>query len=126
MFINELPLSYLHVFPFSKRALTPAALLPEQITHSVCKERSSILRELGEKKKLEFRTRFLGKTMSVLVEEKNDRETGLYKGFTENYIPVLFSGKEEFKNEILSVKLNRIEESTVFGELDRRDACPTI
>ncbi|OGL43340.1 MAG: tRNA (N(6)-L-threonylcarbamoyladenosine(37)-C(2))-methylthiotransferase MtaB [Candidatus Schekmanbacteria bacterium GWA2_38_11] len=118
MLINGLPLSYLHVFPFSKRALTPAALLPEQITHSVCKERSSILRELGEKKKLEFRTRFIGKTMSVLVEEKKDRETGLYKGFTENYIPVLFNGKNEFKKKLIPVKLNRIEGNRVFGEIN--------
>jgi len=117
-FVKGLPFGYLHVFPYSRRPATPAASFQEQVSSLHIKERSSFLRDLGEKKKIEFRTKFIGKRLSVLVEGKRDKETGLYRGFSENYIPVVFDGREELKNKILSVKLTKIEGNKVYGELN--------
>jgi threonylcarbamoyladenosine tRNA methylthiotransferase MtaB len=66
-FIESLPFTYLHVFTYSERPGTPAAASVDQIPMPVRKERNRILRELAEHKNLEFRRRFLGRTLSVVT-----------------------------------------------------------
>jgi threonylcarbamoyladenosine tRNA methylthiotransferase MtaB len=66
-FIESLPFTYLHVFTYSERPGTPAAASADQIPMSVRKERNRILRELAERKNLEFRRRFLDRTLSVVT-----------------------------------------------------------
>ena len=61
-------LTYFHVFPYSKRKGTPAAIMPNQVHPQVIKDRSSLLRELGHQKKNEFYRSFIGRKFSVLVE----------------------------------------------------------
>ena len=61
-------LTYFHVFPYSKRKGTPAAIMPNQIHPQVIKDRSSLLRALGHQKKNEFYRSFIGRKFSVLVE----------------------------------------------------------
>jgi threonylcarbamoyladenosine tRNA methylthiotransferase MtaB len=78
---QESPLTYFHVFPYSKRKMTTAAVMPGQIHPDIIKDRSKRLRELGSKKKSEFVRSFLGKTFPVLVETHS-------KGTTPNYISV--------------------------------------
>jgi threonylcarbamoyladenosine tRNA methylthiotransferase MtaB len=78
---RESPLTYFHVFPYSKRKLTPAASMPSQVHPEKIKERSAFLRELGSRKKTEFFRSFIGRTLPVLVETGG-------KGTTPNYIPV--------------------------------------
>lgn len=76
-------LTYFHVFPYSKRKMTPAAVMAEQINPSEIKDRSKRLRELGSKKKTEFFKQFIGRTFPVLIEKGS-------KGTTPNYIQVRF------------------------------------
>ena len=76
-------LTYFHVFPYSKRKMTPAAKMAEQINPAEIKERSKKLRELGSKKKTEFFKQFIGRTFPVLIEKGS-------KGTTPNYIPIRF------------------------------------
>ena len=71
-------LTYFHVFPYSKRKLTTAATMPEQIDSMIKKERSKKLRELGVKKKEEFYSKFIGKTLNAIVENKNRATTYNY------------------------------------------------
>jgi len=78
---QESPLTYFHVFPYSKRKMTTAAVMSDQIHPDIIKDRSKRLRELGSKKKSEFVRSFLGKTFPVLVETNS-------KGTTPNYISV--------------------------------------
>ena len=66
-FIESLPFTYLHVFTYSERPGTPAAESVDQIPMPVRKERNRILRELAERKNLEFRRSFLGRTLSVVT-----------------------------------------------------------
>jgi len=91
--IDSLPFSYLHVFPFSKRKGTPGAQLPDPLDVKKIKQRADGMRELGRRKRRSFYGRFLGKELDVLVEDRRERGSGRWRGFSRNYIPVLlFNG----------------------------------
>ncbi len=95
--LHDLPVAYLHVFPYSERPGTKAQKLYPKVPEKIKKERASILRNLSSKKKEEFALRFLGKKLDVLVEKTKDKKTGLMKGFSKNYLPVLLENKRFFR-----------------------------
>ena len=118
--INDLPVSYLHVFPFSSRKGTPAAGYPDQVSKSIIKSRSRRMRTLGMKKKTVFFNKFLGKSLHIIVESKRDSASGHLKGVTSNYIPVIAAGPEELKNRMVKVILDRLNgHHSVFGTIRR-------
>jgi threonylcarbamoyladenosine tRNA methylthiotransferase MtaB len=55
--------------------------------------------------------------MRVLVESRRDRETGMLKGYSENYIPVLFAGNDERMNQVVEVEVTAVSDDKVFGEI---------
>ncbi len=114
--LADLPMTYLHVFPFSLRDGTPAEKLADHCTSSDKKDRSSRLIDLGQKKRLEFHRRFLGRSLRVLVEDRLDSATGLRVGLSDNYVKVLFSGQTDV-NEIVEVEIQQAREDLVFGDL---------
>ncbi|MEE9542620.1 MAG: tRNA (N(6)-L-threonylcarbamoyladenosine(37)-C(2))-methylthiotransferase MtaB [Thermodesulfobacteriota bacterium] len=87
--IEALPLNYLHVFPYSVRRGTPAATLPGKVHPAIIKERSAILRKIDAEKREKFYRGFIGSKTNVLIESARDKDTGLMKGRSSNYIPVL-------------------------------------
>lgn len=95
---EESPLTYFHVFPYSKRKMTPAAVMPGQVHPSTIKDRSRRLRELGAKKKSEFYRSFIGRTFPLLVE------TGS-KGTTPNYLSVKIEGGDLKAGDEVDVKI---------------------
>jgi threonylcarbamoyladenosine tRNA methylthiotransferase MtaB len=102
--IADLPVAYLHVFPYSARPGTAAASLPGQVPEPVKKARGKRLRDIGRKKRLVYNEKFIGGALSVLVENTTDRDTGLMKGFSDNYIPVLIeNGEAWMARRIISV-----------------------
>ena len=105
--IEELPVSYLHVFPFSPRKGTAASTFADQIRPETIKKRAMIMRRLGKNKKNKFYREALGTSTHILVEEKRDRNSGLLKGVTSNYLTVLIDGKDELKNSIVFVKIKK-------------------
>ena len=115
--IEELPLSYLHVFTYSQREGTDAFGYEGQITESVKKERGSLVKKLGEHKSNIFREGFIGKICNVLIENTRDRETGLLKGYTDNYIPVILKGGNGLMNKIVSVRITEMSDDVAIGEL---------
>jgi len=115
--IERLPITYLHVFPFSRRKGTLADTFPGQVPPRVANARCHMLRELGERKRRLFYRGFLGRKVKVLVEGKKDRETGMLKGYSRNYIPVLLPGGDQLKNQEVEVDLTEVEGEKVFGKL---------
>ena len=115
--ISRLPLAYLHVFPFSKREGTPAASFPDQVPGKIIKARCLTLRELGAKKREGFYRAFLGKKLKVLIESKRERKTGLLKGFSRNYIPVLADGGDGLINQEVDIEVTEIQGEKVFGRV---------
>jgi len=115
--IARLPIAYLHVFPFSARKGTPAATFSGQVSSQVIKARCQTLRELGEKKRRTFYSAFLGRKLKVLVETKKDRGSGLLKGYSRNYIPVLIRAGDEHIHQELEVGVVEVCGEKVFGKI---------
>ena len=114
-FLNTLQFTYLHVFPYSIRPGTRAATFPDQIDKSIKEQRVAKLRELSDYKKNSFYTEQLGKTVTVLVENVRD-ESGLLKGFSDNYIAVRFAGDKTLINQRVQVQLKALINNYVLGE----------
>ena len=107
-FLNELPVSYLHVFTYSERANTRAAEMEGAVPMKVRHERSKMLRILSEKKRRKFYEDNLFGTFDVLFED--DVEDGKMYGFTENYIRVSAKYDPLLINEIKKVTLSEIND----------------
>jgi threonylcarbamoyladenosine tRNA methylthiotransferase MtaB len=113
--VKDLPLSYFHVFPFSPRRGTAAWDFKERIGEGEIKKRAESLRVEGQKKREAFYRSCLGKTFQVLAEGPDRAGTGLIKGLSDNYLPVLFPFPREIKNEMLPVRIERVEEMRIWG-----------
>ena len=114
--IEKLPVTYLHVFPFSPRPGTPADKYPQKVSQKTIKARCEKMRRLGDEKKRIFYETFMGKTVEVLIESKRDKATGLLKGITSNYIPVNVVGKDDLFNTLVQVNIEKIKKNNkVFG-----------
>ena len=115
--ISSLPLSYLHVFPYSARPGTPAADMADQIPPERIKARCEQMRRLGQAKRMDFYRKFIGKRMPLLIEAKRDRTTGLLKGLSSNYLPVFVAGGDELKSRIVDVRIEKLAGTQLFGTL---------
>ena len=115
--IHALPVTYLHVFPFSPRAGTPAASFPDRVHGDIVKERARILRQLSTAKREQFYGRFAGQTMPVLIESSRNEKTGLLKGFSRNYVPVLLDGPDGLMNREIEVRIREVNGVHVKGTL---------
>lgn len=114
-FLNELPISYLHVFTYSERENTEAVLMENVVPIPERKKRNKMLRILSEKKKMAFYQSQLGKTLPVLWE--HDNKNGMMHGFTENYVRVSKPFDVQSVNKVEMQKLTAInEEGVVYVE----------
>ncbi|GAB1856554.1 tRNA (N(6)-L-threonylcarbamoyladenosine(37)-C(2))-methylthiotransferase MtaB [Flavobacteriaceae bacterium MHTCC 0001] len=107
-FLNELDISYLHVFTYSERDNTEAALMEGVVPNAVRTKRSKMLRGLSAKKRRAFYESQLGTKRTVLFEGEN--KEGYIHGFTENYVKVKTPWHPELVNTLHEVKLTKIDE----------------
>lgn len=107
-FINELNVSYLHVFPYSERLNTTAVRLDGVVPQQERSRRVKMLRILSEKKRRAFYEQHIGETFTVLFEAEEN--SGKMNGFTENYIKVKTNYDPLLVNELTQVKLTAIDE----------------
>lgn len=107
-FLNELDISYLHVFTYSERDNTLAATMPNSVSNKERNERSRMLHILSDKKRRVFYEANLSKDFTVLFE--NDIEDGQMHGFTENYVRVSAKYDPLLINELKKVRLTSISE----------------
>ncbi len=112
--IKELPVSYLHVFPFSPRPGTAASSFGGQVDPEIIKERAAQLRDLGRKKRQAFYRSCLKKDFMVLPEGWHSKEEKMMKGLTDNYLPVIFPLPED-SGRLVSVQMERVEKDMVVG-----------
>lgn len=116
--IEKLPITYLHVFPFSARKKTAANKFTDKTPQKVIENRCRKMRQLSELKKNKFYKKFIGRKIEALVEGKRDKTTTLLKGVSSNYIPVLLSGKDHLKNTIINVVIEKVDSANqVFGNV---------
>jgi threonylcarbamoyladenosine tRNA methylthiotransferase MtaB len=107
-FLNELDISYLHVFTYSERENTLAAEMEDSVPQQKRAERSKMLHILSDKKRRKFYEDNLGQEFTVLFE--NDVDQGMMHGFTENYIRVSAKYDPILINELRKVKLTSIND----------------
>ena len=111
-FLNELDISYLHVFSYSERANTEAAEMDNPIDKGRRHKRSKMLRVLSAKKKRHFYEQQIGSTRDVIFEGEN--KDGFMYGFTENYVRVKTPFQSSWINTIKKTELNQMDENGVF------------
>ncbi len=114
-FINDLPISYLHVFTYSERPNTDAVNLPDKVPMDERHKRSEMLRNLGLKKKVAFYRQMVGKILDVLWE--GEVKDGMMFGFTNNYVKVKARYEPSLVNEITSVKIVGVESLVAICEI---------
>jgi threonylcarbamoyladenosine tRNA methylthiotransferase MtaB len=107
-FLNELDISYLHVFTYSERDNTKATELSGVVPKKVRNKRSKMLRGLSVKKRRAFYEGQLGSTRTVLYEAEN--KEGYIHGFTENYVKVKTPWNPDLVNTLHEIKLMEIDD----------------
>jgi threonylcarbamoyladenosine tRNA methylthiotransferase MtaB len=113
--IHQLPLTYLHAFPFSPRPGTPAASLPGRVPSQELKRRVGTLRDLSNQKKRAFQMALLGQCVEVLAEAEIQK--GLWQGTSQNYLQVVFPGPGVFQQGlIVEVKLLELTADGLMGK----------
>jgi threonylcarbamoyladenosine tRNA methylthiotransferase MtaB len=115
--VEELPLSYLHVFAYSDRKGTEAAKMGDRVAASVIRERSARLRGLGVEKSIAFKRRLVGRAVDVVVLEGR-RDGGMLTGLTSNFVEVKFQGPEDLARRFATVRLTEADGSGVRGVLE--------
>jgi threonylcarbamoyladenosine tRNA methylthiotransferase MtaB len=116
-YFASLPLTYFHVFPYSLRRGTAAAGLADPVPGDVKKLRARRMRELGAQKKNDFYANFIGRRLSVLIEDKFDKARGLRRGFSRNYLSVAVAGAEDFSNRELDVWFDGYRDGWLTGKV---------
>jgi threonylcarbamoyladenosine tRNA methylthiotransferase MtaB len=106
-FIKDHKFSELHVFPYSKRTGTPAARMDDQVDEEVKNERVHKLISLSDQLAKEYASQFEGEVLEVIPEERSKNGEGMYEGYTDNYLKVIFKGTEEMIGQIVKVKITK-------------------
>jgi len=112
-FLKRIAFYKMHVFKYSQRKGTKAAVMPNQVDGSVKEKRSKELIELSDKNEEMYNSKYVGKTVEVLFEEKDG---DYYKGHTTNYIEVFAKG-ENLENVICNVRVSESFRNHLVGDL---------
>ena len=116
--LASLPITYLHVFPFSPRPGTPASRYPDPVDPKVIKQRCARLRQLSEDKKAAFYQSQLGRNMDVIIEGEPDPVSGRFKGVSANYLNVFTYAPKNCKNARVKCRLTGpVFSNGIIGEL---------
>ena len=107
-FCQRMAFSNIHVFPYSERTGTRAALMPDKIDERIKKKRSECMLKLAEESARSFRERFVGHTMMVLWEQ--EVQEGTWVGLTDNYIRVAARSEEPLRNRLMPAILGMVNE----------------
>jgi threonylcarbamoyladenosine tRNA methylthiotransferase MtaB len=118
--LADLPFTYFHVFPYSRRSGTTAAKLPGHVDASEIKRRAGILRGLGEAKRRSFASTFVGRRLPVLVEERPASQ-GTLTGYSRNYQRVEFGGDPSLANREVGVDVTDNVDCKLIGVLNDHD-----
>lgn len=113
--LRDLPVSYLHVFPFSRRPGTVATGFSGQVPPQERRKRAAQLRVVGEEKRGAFYEGSVGGVFQVLVEGWHSEKQGILKGTSDNYLPTVFPRSGPGMNGLVSVRVQRAKENMVVG-----------
>ena len=116
-FLKEIKLSKMHIFKFSPRTGTKAAILKEQVDGNIKEERSKMLIKLNGENEKEFIDKFVEVELEVLYEQKCNSTDEFYEGYTPNYIKVIAKTENNLSGKIIKTKLIEAKEDFAIGEI---------
>ena len=116
--LRELRFSAIHVFPYSQRTGTPAAVFPNQVPGDIKKDRVHRVQELEKEISKEYRKTFLQKTVHVLIEEEKN---GYFEGLSDEYIRVSITDKNVGKGRLYSVYVENLTEDGLIGRVQEEE-----
>lgn len=114
-FARKVNFSFIHIFPYSRKNGTKAALCNNQITKQIKSERAKKLKEVSKKLSDDFLESQIGKKLEILIERKLDDKT--YEGYSKNYVKVIVKSDKDIFNEIIKVKIKEKEKTFLYGEI---------
>jgi len=112
-FIESLPFTYLHIFPYSARPGTPAAARPDQLNGRIIRDRSREMRAVITKKRRAFLEEQVGRTLSALTLDA-ERE-GARLALSSNYLNIALPGTDVPPNTLLAARIGRSHQGTLYG-----------
>ena len=113
-FLKDIEFYHMHVFKYSQRKGTKAAVMPNQVDGKIKEERSKKLIELSDELELNYNKKYIGKTVEVLFEEKDGQ---YYKGHTKNYMLVKYkTNKNDLDNKIVNVNITNATKECLISE----------
>lgn len=115
-FVDEIKFAKTHLFKYSKRDGTRAAKMGDQVNGKIKKDRLKDLEAIEKKNREAFLEKQIGKTLSVLFEDKSDME-GVKSGYSTNYLRVNVANPDLPSNEIYDVKITGIKNDELIGEI---------
>ncbi|MBI5664748.1 MAG: tRNA (N(6)-L-threonylcarbamoyladenosine(37)-C(2))-methylthiotransferase MtaB [Nitrospirae bacterium] len=113
--INKLPLTYLHVFPYSMRPNTEASQLNNQVNSRVKKSRIKLINEINKMKKKTYMARNIGRNLDVIVEDK-DLTSRYYRAISDNYLRVILMSDAVAAGDRLKVRVTSLTENGMIAE----------
>ncbi|TXK84094.1 tRNA (N(6)-L-threonylcarbamoyladenosine(37)-C(2))-methylthiotransferase MtaB [Paenibacillus sp. N3.4] len=120
-FMERMKFSEMHVFPYSKRTGTPAARMEDQVDEEIKNARVHELIDLSETMQLAYAQKFIGQVLEVIPERahKGTSDSGLFMGYSDNYVQVVFEGSEDLIGEVCLVKVTEAGVNESRGHLVR-------
>lgn len=116
-FLKDIKLSKMHIFKFSPRTGTRAALMENQVDGNIKDERSKALIKLNKENEKEFMEGFIGRNMEVLYEQKSSDIESSYEGYTPNYIKVIAKSEKDLRGKVIPTRLNKVADDYIVGEI---------
>lgn len=119
--IRDLGFYQLHVFPYSQRTGTPAARMSDQVPEDVKNRRVQKLIQLSTKQAVNYAERFRGEVLEVIPERpyKENPQSGLYMGYSDNYLQVVFQGTSDLVGKVCRVRIDEVGSEYCHGTLAR-------
>lgn len=115
-FLKRIKFYKMHVFKYSQRKGTRAAVMPNQIDGNIKEERSRKLIELSDRNEIEYNNEYIGKEVEVLFEEPHmENEKRFMKGHTKNYLVVKLEIQEKLDNKMEKIKIVGLDKLELIG-----------
>ncbi|NDD58509.1 MAG: tRNA (N(6)-L-threonylcarbamoyladenosine(37)-C(2))-methylthiotransferase MtaB [Chlamydiae bacterium] len=115
--MGQVRFAKVHMFPYSERKRTRAALFPGKVLPSIMQERKREVLTLAERSSFLLREQYLGKEMKVLLESEEKEKPGMFSGYTENFLQVFVQGDHLLSNQIVNVKMIENTQEGLIGSL---------
>ena len=112
-FLQKIRFYHMHIFKYSPRKGTKAAIMPNQVDGKIKEERSKKLIELSNKNEYDYNCSYIGKEVEVLFEEQDGE---YYKGHTKNYMVVKYKTNDKLENKIVNVKITKACEDCLIAD----------